>query len=160
MRWYWGLFISGLSITPALAQGAPVTNPVDSGAVVRLTWREGPVRIGKLLTTLERASDSVAYCRYPGPPCSSGSPSGMEARPTAELVRVELPRGSRASRGAVIGAGVGAAVLGLGRLAFADQDSPAPSTGARVAGAITFVALSAGVGALIGRGSTRWALAP
>ena len=160
MRWYWGLFISGLSITPALAQGAPVTVPVDSGAVVRLTWREKPIRIGKLLATLQRASDSVAYCRYPGPPCSSGSASGMEVQPTAQLVRVELRRGSRAARGALIGAGVGAAVLGLGRLAFANEDNPAPLTGSRVAGAITFVAIGAGVGALIGRGSTRWALAP
>jgi hypothetical protein len=160
MRWYGGVFILSLTITPALAQGAPVTHPLDSGAVVRLTWRERPTRIGKLLAPLEPASDSVAYCRYPGPPCSSGSPSGVETRPTDELVSVEIPRGSRAGRGALIGAGVGAGVLGLGRLAFADQDSPAPSTKMQVAGAITFVALSAGVGALIGRGLTRWTLAP
>ena len=160
MRWYWGLLILGSTVGPAVAQRAPITIPVDSGAVVRLTWRERPARIGKLLAKLESASDSVAYCRYPGPPCSSGSPSGVEARPTAELVSVELQRGTRAARGALIGAGVGAAVIGLGRMAFRDHNSPAPWTGARVAGAITVVALSAGVGALIGRGSTRWTLAP
>jgi hypothetical protein len=128
--------------------------------VVRLSWRERPTRIGRLLAPLEQTSDSVIYCRYPGPPCSSGSLSGVETRPTDQLMRVEIPRGSRATQGALIGAGVGAAVLGLGRMAFADRDSPAPWTSQRAATAITFVALSAGVGALIGRGSTRWMLAP
>ena len=160
MRWYGGVFILGLTMTPALAQGVPVTHPVDSAAVVRLTWREGPARIGKLLAPLLPASYSVVYCRYPGPPCRSGLPSGVETRPTDGLVSVEIQGGSRAGRGALIGAGVAAAVLGLGRLAFANEDSPAPSTGTHVAGAITFVALSAGVGALIGRGLTRWNLAP
>jgi hypothetical protein len=152
------LFVLGLAVSSAFAQGAPAT--LDSGAVVRLTWREQPRRIGRLLTPLQPTSDSVTYCRYPGPPCRSGSPSGVESRSISGLVRVEVHRGSHGGRGALIGAGVGVAVLGLGRAAFADRDSPAPWTGERVAGAITFVALSAGVGALIGRSSARWTPAP
>jgi hypothetical protein len=159
MRWLRGVFILGLAATPALAQGAPLTQLVDSGAVVRLTWRERPTRVGRLLAPLGPTSDSVRYCRYPGPPCSSRSSSGVEFGPTDELMKLEIPRGSHATQGALIGAGIGAAVLGIGRLALADQDSPAPWTGQRVAGAITVVALSAGVGALIGRRSVRWALA-
>jgi hypothetical protein len=160
MRWYWLVLILGSAGRAASAQGAPVTQPLDSGVVVRLMWQQEPPRVGKLLAPLQPASDSVAYCRYPGPACSSSSTSGMEIRPTADLTRVEISYGSRAGRGALIGAGVAVAVLGLGRIAFADQDSPAAWTGERVAGAITFVALSAGVGALIGRGSTRWMPAP
>jgi hypothetical protein len=67
-----------------------------------------------------------------------------------------VQHGSRATRGALLGAGLGIAVIGLGRLAFADSDSPAPWTEVRVAGAVTFIALASGVGALIGRGSARW----
>jgi hypothetical protein len=160
VRWSWAVLILGFAGRAASAQGVPVTQPLDSGSVVRLMWHREPPRVGKLLAPLQSASDSVAYCRYPGPACSSTSTSGMEIRPTADLTRVEISHGSRAGRGALIGAGVGVAVLGLGRLAFADQDSPAPWTGERVAGAITFVGISTGVGALIGRGSTRWMLAP
>jgi hypothetical protein len=160
MRWHWVVFIPLLTVTPALAQGVPISHPLDSGSVVRLIWREQPTRIGRLLAPLEPTSDSVVYCRYPGPPCRSGSLSGVETWLADELMRVEVPRGSRATQGALIGAGLGAAVLGLGRMAFADQDSPAPWTSQRVATAITFVALSAGVGALIGRRLTRWTLAP
>jgi hypothetical protein len=161
MRWPLpAVFILGLAAPPAGAQGAPVTHPLDSGTVVRLSWRERPSRIGRLLARLEPGSELVVYCRYPGPPCGTNAPSGVDSRPTADLVNVEVRRGSRAGRGALLGAGVGVAVLGLGRLAFADRDSPAPWTGQRVAGALTFVALSAGVGALIGRGSARWMVAP
>jgi hypothetical protein len=160
MRWSWAVLILGLACRAGSAQSTPVTQSLDSGWVVRLMWQKEPARVGKLLAPLQPASDSVAYCRYPGPACSSSSTSGMEIRSTANLTRVEISHGSRAGRGALIGAGIGVAVLGLGRIAFADQDSPAPWTGERVAGAITFVALSAGVGALIGRGSTRWMLAP
>lgn len=160
MRWSWAVIILGLVGRGASAQGAPVTQPLDSGSVVRLMWQKEPARVGKLVAPLRADSDSVAYCRYPGPACSSSSTSGKEIRPTADLTRVEISHGSQAGRGALIGAGVGMAVLGVGRIAFADQDSPAPVTGERVAGAITFVALSAGVGALIGRGSARWMLAP
>jgi hypothetical protein len=160
MRWSWAVLILGVTSRTALAQGSPVTQPLDSGTVVRLMWQKEPARVGRLLAPLQPASDSVVYCRYPGPPCSSSPSSGREVRLTAELTRVEISHGSRAGRGALIGAGIGVAVLGLGRIAFADQDSPAPATGQRVAGAITFVALSAGVGALIGRGSRQWTLAP
>jgi hypothetical protein len=160
VRCVFGLFMLGLAVSPAFAQGAPVTQALDSGAVVRLIWRERPARLGRLLAALEPTSDAVTYCRYPGPACTSRSPAGVESQPTGDLVRVEVPRGSRAGRGALIGVGVGVAVLGLGRVAFADRDSPAPWTGERVATGITFVALSAGVGALIGRSSTRWTPAP
>jgi hypothetical protein len=160
MLWRWNVLLLGLGVTPAVAQRVPITHPLDSGAVVRLTWRERPAQTGRLLAQLESTSDSVIYCRYPGPPCRSGSGSGVESQTTGELVRVEVPSGSRAARGALIGAGVGLAVLGLGRAAFTNPDSPAPWTGVRVAGAITFVGLSAGVGALIGRTSTRWTPAP
>jgi hypothetical protein len=44
------LFVLGLAVSSAFAQGAPAT--LDSGAVVRLTWREQPRRIGRLLTPL------------------------------------------------------------------------------------------------------------
>jgi hypothetical protein len=105
---------------------------------------------------LQTESDTVRYCRYPGPACVDDQPNNAEVRPVSQLRWVELQRGSRAAQGALIGAGIGVAVVVLGRWAFSDDDSPAPWTGERVAGAITFVALGAGIGALIGQKSARW----
>jgi hypothetical protein len=141
------------------AQRVPLSQPLDSGTVVRLTW-DSTKQVGRLLAPLEPRSTAVVYCRFPGPACRQLAASPAEARSVQHLVRVEVPEGSQAGRGALIGAGVSAVALGLGRLAFADRDSPAPWTGQRVAAAVTFVGLAAGVGALIGRGSARWVAAP
>jgi hypothetical protein len=153
------LLILGFLASSLAAQQVPVSQPLDSGTVVRLGWREGPKRIGRLLAPLTRESDAVVYCRYPGPPCAHGRPFDPEVRPARELLSVELRRGDRAGRGAILGVGVGIAILGLGRLA-ADADSPAPLTGQRATGAVAFVALAAGIGALIGRRSARWVSVP
>ena len=154
------LVLLGLAASPLVAQQVPLSQPLDSGTVVRLGWRAGPRQTGRLLAPLTLQSDRVIDCRYAGPPCRQGRASTADVRPADELVSVETRRGDRTGRGALLGAGLGLAVLGLGRAAFADADSPAPWTGQRVAGAATFVALAAGVGALIGRGSARWVAAP
>jgi hypothetical protein len=154
------LLIFGFAASSLAAQQVPVSQPLDSGSVVRLAWREGPKRIGRLLAPLTPESDAVVYCRYPGPPCGHGWPANPEIRPARELVSVEVRHGDRAGRGAILGVGVGIAILGLGRWAFADADSPAPLTGQRATGAAIFVALAAGIGALIGRGSARWVTVP
>jgi hypothetical protein len=154
------LAVLGLATSPLVAQEVPISQSLDSGTVVRLGWSAGPKRIGQLLAPLTLQSASVVYCRYPGPPCGQGRASNAEVGPVGELVSVEVRRGDRSGRGALLGAGLGLAVLSLGRWAFADADSPAPWTGERVAGAATVVGLAAGIGALVGRGSARWVAAP
>jgi hypothetical protein len=154
------VLILGFGVSTLAAQQVPVSQPLDSGTVVRLGWREGSKRIGRLVAPLTPESDAVIYCRYPGSPCASGWSFSPETRPARDLLSVEVRRGGRAGRGAILGLGVGIATLALGRWAFADADSPAPLTGQRAAGAVTFVALAAGIGALIGRGSTRWVSVP
>jgi hypothetical protein len=150
------LLILACTVSSLAAQQAPLSQALDSGTVVRLIWHEGPERTGRLVARLTPESEVVVYCRYPGPPCAQGFAFRPETRHARELRSVEVRRGDRAGRGAIVGMGVGIAILGLGRWALADSDSPAPWTGQRVAGAVTFVALGAGLGALIGRRSARW----
>jgi hypothetical protein len=154
------LLIFGLTASSLAAQQVAVSQPLDSGTVVRLGWREGPKQVGRVLATLTPESDTVVYCRYPAPPCAPGWASTPEVRPVRDMLSVEVQRGSRAGRGAILGAAAGFTIIGLGRWAFADADSPAPFTGQRVSGAAAFVALAAGIGALIGRGAARWVTLP
>ena len=153
------LVLLTIAAGPLAAQGTPVHQPLDSGTVVRLDWG-GTKQVGRLLAPLERTSPAIVFCRYASSGCLQAGAAAAQTRLTQDLVQVEVRRGVRTARGALWGAGVGLAVLGIGRVAFADRDSPAPWTGERVAAAATFVALAAGIGALIGRGSDRWEAAP
>lgn len=142
------------------AQDVPISHSLDSGTVIRLTWGKDHPVVGRLMAPLGPDSRAVVFCRYPGPPCGMGSGVRPQVRPAQDLVRVEVQRGSRAARGALWGAGIAIAVLGLGQLAVPRSDTEARWTAVRVAGAVTFVALSSGMGALIGRRSARWVTLP
>ena len=149
------VILQAQAISVAEAQ-IPITQRLDSGTVTRLTWNDSTRRIGRLLIPLHPQSDRVAYCPYPGPACIGDDADRSTVRKASELRKVEVQQGDRAGRGAIIGAGAGLAIVVLGRLAFADADSPSPTTGNTIAGGLTVVALATGIGALIGRGSTRW----
>jgi hypothetical protein len=153
------IILQALAISVAEAQ-IPITQRLDSGTVTRLTWNDGTRKIGRLLTPLHAGSDRIEYCPYPGPACIGDDAGQPAARAASELRRVEVQQGDRAGRGALIGAVTGLAIVVLGRSAFADADSPSPTTGSTIAGGLTVVALAAGIGALIGRGSTRWVTSP
>jgi len=109
------ILILGCTARSLAAQQAPLSQALDSGTVVRLIWGEGPKRTGRLVARLTPESEVVVYCRYPGPPCAQGFTVRPESRRARELRSVEVRRGDRAGRGAIIALGVGIAILGLGR---------------------------------------------
>ncbi len=76
--------------------------------------------------------------------------------PIAQVARIQVPHGSHAGRGARIGGAVG---LGLSLLAIAvtaGDDWVSPTTGQAVGAVVSWTAIGAGVGALIGSTSRRW----
>jgi hypothetical protein len=144
---------------PLLAQAARAPLSLDSGSVVRLHWTDGKEK-ARLLAPLEWNSTLVRYCRYPSPVCGGSTLNPQRTRPVGELTRLEVRRGSRTGRGALIGAGFGTlgglVVLCTERLG----DGPHLSKGQQVLAVAAFAAAWGGLGTLIGGASDEWATAP
>jgi hypothetical protein len=144
---------------PVLAQEGRAPLHLDSGSVVRLHWPDGREK-ARLLAPLEWDSTMVRYCRYPSPVCGRSTINPPRMRPVSELSRVEVRRGSRTVRGALIGAGFGT-LAGLFALwARGLGDGPPLSSGQRALTVAGSAAGWSGFGALIGAMSDNWAAAP
>ena len=144
---------------PAFAQEARPPLDLDSGRVVRLHWTGGTEK-ARLLAPLEWDSTLVRYCRYPSPVCGASTINPPRMRPVSELTRVEVRRGSRTVRGALIGAGFGS--LGGLFVLYAQGFGDGPSL-SRNQQVLTVAGIAAGwsaIGALIGAASDNWAPAP
>ena len=144
---------------PVLAQEGRAPLHLDSGSVVRLHWPDGREK-ARLLAPLEWDSTVVRYCRYPSPVCGASTINPPRMRPVRELTQVDVRRGSRTARGALIGAGFG--TLGGLFLLWAQGlgDGPPLSGSQRV---LTVAAVATGYsafGALIGAMSDNWAVVP
>jgi len=150
------LLLCLLSVSPgADAQNVPLTEPLLSGTVVRLTWVDrAPIR-ARLLGPLHQSSAVVVYCRYPTPGCAITPPRDTLRHATGGLVHVERRRGTRARRGAVIGALFGAAGA-LFVLAGTAEVRRADESGRAVAFVLGTGLVWGGLGALIGSGHDRW----
>ncbi len=154
-----------------VAQQPLVTQPLDSASVVRLHLaRGGPVQV-VLLAPFAPESTVVTYAPPPYRECGVPRAACQFRTPVTDVRAIEVPRGNRAGRGALIGAGVGGALgFALG-LAVAGNETCVtyPSMGGcngpsniAVVSATTFVgaALGAALGALFGLGSPAWGPAP
>ena len=125
---------------------------LDSGAVVRLTWRDGTRERARLLAPLNAGATEVRFCRYPAPTCGVPGPNPGQARVRADLVQIEARCGGRSGRGAGIGAAIG---LGLGVIAYIGAAQFDVS--GDIALLMPLGALEGGaVGALIGTASDSW----
>ncbi len=153
-----------------VAQQPLVTQPLDSASVVRLHLaRGGPVQV-VLLAPFAPESTVVTYGPPPYRECGVPRAACQFRTPVTDVRAIEVPRGNRAGRGALIGAGIGGGLgFALG-LAIAGSQSECTGVGpcgggpsdAAVVSATTFVgaALGAALGALFGLGSPAWGPAP
>lgn len=145
-----------LFATPLGAQVPRDLQPIDSGKVIRFQ-AGGVVARGRLLAPLTATSDSVAYCRFPGPPCQPPTVAGQvgQLRP-ATLEHLEVQIGNRARKGAWIG-GVFGAVFSFVGVAVSQGFCEYNCLGDMelVFRATVVTAAWAGIGALIGSGSPR-----
>ena len=97
---------AALAARPAAAQQPLVTQPIDSGAVVRLRLQDGSREGAKLLTRFGPGFDTLSYCRWPALPCTPGGERHV-VRPATAVLGIETYRGSGAKLGAIVGAIVG-----------------------------------------------------
>ena len=142
-----------IAAAPLSAQ-APVT--ADSGTLIRMHTATGPV-VGRLTAGLAPSDSVVRFCTYPGPPCDrQGGVAGMRTLSRDLISHIELSRGTKSKRGAVIGGVIGAlAGGGLGSFGAAMCGCRSQTAGI-VSGGFAFGLIFAGIGGLLGSGFPRW----
>jgi hypothetical protein len=155
----WGIcfgFALAVLATPLAAQAPRSFEPIDSGKVIR--FQAGGITMrGRLLAPLRATSDSVAYCRFPGPPCVPPTEQWQvgHVRP-ATLEHLEVQVGNKAMKGARIGGVIGAVFSFVGvavTQGFCDGDCASDME--LVFAAVVNTAAWASIGALIGSGSPK-----
>ena len=159
MRRWTAVFLGFIVAMPLLAQEVRKPLNLDSGTVVRLHWTDRSEK-ARLLAPLGWDSALVRYCRYPSPVCGESTLNPPLRRPVGDLARLEVRRGSRTGRGALIGAGFG--ILG-GLFVLRTQglsDAPRLSGNQQIMMVAAIAATWGALGALIGAASDNWETVP
>lgn len=132
--------------------------PLDSATAVRLRLTDGRRVTGRLVQPFGPDSTRFVYCRGERARCPAAG--AVRVTPAADVTRVETRRGSRASRGAALGALVAAASASA-FCAVTDTGGCDPAKGSFFGYVLVPAALvGAGIGALAGGSITVWAPAP
>jgi hypothetical protein len=147
--------------TTLTAQRMPLSQPLDSGVVVRLRLGAGTRETGRLVTPFAPDSSVFRYCRWPPGSCAVGDAQYTE-RPASSVLALEVRLGSRARAGAVVGTVFGVLVGG-----FVASGGVETETGSinrlrglpLVLSAVGSVIAVGAFGALIGDGFSRWEVA-
>ncbi len=142
------------------AQQPLVRQTIDSGTLVRLHVMEDSTVRGRLLAPFAPGAPTIAFCRFPGPPCTSiDDPGAMMAWPVATVQHVDVARGNGGRTGAIIGLLIGTVIgTSLGQFCI---DGPCPSTAhAWLHVGLPFGAAIAALGWGIGSGHPHWQSAP
>ena len=145
--------------TPLTAQRQQVTQPVDSGTLVRIRLDSGSAVRGRLLATLQPGAQALQLCLYPGRRCSAAADARVRTIETSAIRRFEVSAGSHWGTGALIGGVLGFLAGGLVHGFASDTDA-----GGHPQSVMPF--LVKGVlggalwGALVGSGLDSWRHAP
>ena len=150
---------AALRASPGAAQAPLLTQPLDSGAVVRLRLRDGSREGAKLLAPFAPDSQSFSYCRWPALPCVRGGERYV-TRPARDVLGVEIHRGSQWKLGGIVGALAGVP-MGFELIALSEFMGEQSLSGSErfraIAGSVVGWAL---YGAMIGEFFQRWGPAP
>lgn len=155
---------AGLVVALALARPAALPAqdrllylPLDSATAVRLRLTDGRRVTGRLVQPFGPDSSRFVYCPGERARCPSAAAGAVRVTPAADVTRVETRRGSRASRGASLGAVVAAASASA-FCAVTDTGGCDPAKGSFFGYVLVPAALvGAGIGALVGGSITVWA---
>ncbi|MBA2292969.1 MAG: hypothetical protein H0W15_11005 [Gemmatimonadales bacterium] len=150
--------VSAVSPERLSAQVPVDMQAVDSGLVVRAWTDAGQVR-GRLLMQLSSDSDSVLYCRFPGPSCEREFIAAQTAWLQLGGVRhLDVQVGNRWKKGAVIGGVFGGVIAALawGGPWFCEGTSCHRSTGEKVFQSVKSTVIMGALGALIGSAFPRF----
>jgi len=126
--------------------------PLDSATAVRLRLTDGRRVTGHLVQPFGPDSTRFVYCPGERARCPAAGAGAFRVTPAADVTRVETRRGSRASRGAALGA-VAAAAGASAFCAVTDTGGCDPVKG-------SFFGYVLVPGALVGSSIAVWAPAP
>jgi hypothetical protein len=156
-----GILLAGAA-APLPAQRPLLSQPLDTGVVVRLHLGVRSREDGRLVSSFAPDSTVFRYCRWPARPCAVGD-RGYVVRPASAVVALEIRRGSYARVGGVVGCVVGAGValfvLGGGFTTETGSTGRLRGLPLVASSAASFVTIGA-IGAMIGSAVSRWELAP
>jgi hypothetical protein len=155
MRCWMAVLLGFYPAMPLLAQEAAEPLSLDSGTVVRLHWADGSEK-ARLLAPLGWNSALVQYCRHPSPVCGESTLNPPRMRPVGDLARLDVRRGSRAGRGALIGAEFGTLGGLIALYTHGLSDAPRLSTDQQMLTVAVIAAAWSALGALIGAASDNW----
>ncbi len=146
----------GLAGVPALASaqalGPEAIEQINTAAQARVRLLDGGHG-----TVYSPAADSTSLNFKHSVFSNGGGPTMELPGPfqVSQVTKIQVAAGSNAGKGATIGGVIGAA-LALVAIASTSGSIAAPTTGQAVAGVVVWTGIGAGIGALVGKGSTRW----
>ena len=146
-----------LLVVPSVRAQVPlITQPLDSGTLVRAHLSNGSVVRGRLLAPLVPPAASLRLCLYPGRLCAGPLDDRTRTLPVSDVRFLEVADGTRARTGALVGAVVGVlmgeAVHGLAEGMCESAGCIPPRWRADLVGALG----GALWGALLGAGFDAW----
>jgi len=134
--------------------------PLDSATAVRLRLMDGRRVTGRLVQPFGPDSTRFVYCPGARAWCPADGAGAVRVTPASDVTRVETRRGTRASRGAALGA-LTAAAAASAFCAVTDTGGCDPAKGSFFGYVLLPAALvGAGVGALVGGSIVVWGPAP
>src|SRR5687767_14771229 len=100
-----------VAASTAHAQIPAFTQPIDSGSLIRFRLINGETGRGRMLVSFYPGQPHLTFCHYPRTPCRSVNERATRRVYVRAISRLDVARGTRAGRGAIIGS-VAGAVLG------------------------------------------------
>ena len=97
----------------AHAQTTALTQPIDSGSLIRFRLINGETGRGRMLVSFYPGQPHLTFCHYPRSPCSSVNAPASRRVSLGAISHLEVAHGTRAARGAVIGWIAGAVLSNL-----------------------------------------------
>jgi len=144
---------------PLAAQRQLVTQPVDSGTLVRIRLDSGSAVRGRLLAALQPGAQALQLCLYPGRQCSGAADARARTLEISAIRRLDVSTGNHWVTGALIGSVLGFLAGGMAHGFASDTDSGGhpqslmPFLVRGVAGGVLW-------GAIFGAGFDSWRHAP
>lgn len=101
------LLVWAVVVGAASGQAPRLTQPIDSGALIRLHLSSGDRVRGRLLVDFAPDDGQLIFCLYPRTSCRELTEPAVRRVPVAAAQQIEIARGGHAKKGAVIGGIVG-----------------------------------------------------
>ena len=150
------LLLAGAPVLASAQElGSEIVGQINASSKARVRLIEGP-----RATLYSPKADSTSLGFKRGEFVNHAGSVVQLSQPlqVAQVAEIQVAKGSNAGKGAMIGAGIGAALALIAIAASSSEDNSyySPSTGEYASGVVVLTLVGSGIGALIGSASTRW----